>query len=199
MIKIFAIKKQGKSEITEKKSKFIAKAIPITSKEEAEKILESIRKEYWDASHNVYAYKLEGNISKYSDDGEPQGTSGLPVFSIIEAKKIENILIVVTRYFGGTLLGKGGLVRAYTKAATLAITDAELEEIKKMSKIVTICDYSVKDKILSLLSKSGLESQIEFTDTVKIEVILSEKEAEKTKEDIIKITKDKISTKILSE
>lgn len=117
------------AEIVEKKSKFIANLYYIKSKDEAEEIINSIRKKYYDARHNCYAYSVldEDNklFTKASDDGEPQGTAGMPMLDIINKKELVNVLVIVTRYFGGILLGTGGLVRAYSEATLKAIEEAE--------------------------------------------------------------------------
>ena len=104
-------------EIVEKKSRFIAQIIKITSEEEANKKILEIKKKHRDAKHNVFAYRIVNGIEKFSDDGEPSGTAGVPILDILRGEKLENILLVVTRYFGGILLGTGGLVRAYSSAA----------------------------------------------------------------------------------
>lgn len=122
-----SIKNEAEAEIIEKKSKFIAKIIAVNSKEEAEKKLEQVRKKYHDAKHHTYAYII-GNIEKCSDDGEPSGTAGSPLLDLLKNNKLSNVIIIVTRYFGGILLGTGGLVRAYTESAKKAIENAEIIE-----------------------------------------------------------------------
>lgn len=122
------IKENTIAEIVEKKSKFIAHAFYIESVEEAETILANIKKEYRDARHNCYAYRVieeEQVLSKNSDDGEPSGTAGAPMLTILERNGLTNVLVVVTRYFGGILLGTGGLVRAYSEATTAALEKTE--------------------------------------------------------------------------
>ena len=108
----------GMGEIIEKKSRFIAEVYPIESEEQAAQILEETRKKYWDARHHCWAYVLGRNpaAERMSDDGEPAGTAGKPILEVIRGRKLTDVLVIVTRYFGGTLLGTGGLVRAYTSA-----------------------------------------------------------------------------------
>ena len=110
---------QGQQEIVEKKSRFIATVRPVKTEEEAKSFIEEIKKIYWNATHNVFAYQIgeRNEIQRFSDDGEPQGTAGMPVLDVLQREDIKNTAIVVTRYFGGTLLGTGGLVRAYGKSA----------------------------------------------------------------------------------
>ena len=111
----------GEAEFTEKRSRFIGRVWPVETEAEALEHLKRMREQHWDATHNVYAYVLrEGGIMRYSDDGEPQGTSGMPVLNVFRSREIVNVCCVVTRYFGGILLGTGGLVRAYSRSAKLA-------------------------------------------------------------------------------
>ena len=125
------IKENTTAEIVEKKSKFIANIFYIETREEAEKVIKNLKKTYHDARHNCYAYRVhtkEGVIEKSSDDGEPSGTAGSPMLNILAKKGLENILVVVTRYFGGILLGTGGLVKAYSGACAMALEKALIIE-----------------------------------------------------------------------
>ena len=112
------VKDIGIAEIVEKRSRFIASVRPVSSEEDALEYLNMLKQKYWDARHNVYAYIIrENNIMRYSDDGEPSGTAGVPVLDILKREELTDVIVVVTRYFGGILLGTGGLVHAYSKAA----------------------------------------------------------------------------------
>ena len=122
-----SIEKEAEAEIVEKKSRFIAKIFAVNSKEEAEKVLSEVKKTYYDAKHNCYAYIVD-NIEKCSDDGEPSGTAGSPMLDLLKNNGLNNVIVVVTRYFGGTLLGTGGLVRAYTESAKKALENAKMIE-----------------------------------------------------------------------
>ena len=117
---------RAEAEIVEKKSRFIATVLPVEKEEEAETFLAELRKKYWDASHNVYAYRigLSKTVERFSDDGEPVHTAGMPILSVLRKEELYNVCVVVTRYFGGTLLGTGGLVRAYSAAAQAGIAEA---------------------------------------------------------------------------
>ena len=115
------------AEIVEKKSKFIASVFYIEDENDANEKILKVKKENRDARHNVYAYRLSNGFEKYSDDGEPSGTAGAVILELLRGEKLSNVLIVVTRYFGGILLGTGGLVRAYTESAKQAIEKAESE------------------------------------------------------------------------
>ena len=115
-------------EIIEKKSKFIAHVFPVQTQEEAEGHIQKLKKQYWDAAHNCYAYQLgeKSEIQRFSDDGEPQGTAGKPILEVLKGENLTNVLVVVTRYFGGTLLGTGGLVRAYGRTAKEGVIKANI-------------------------------------------------------------------------
>ena len=122
-----SIEKEAEAEIVEKKSRFIAQIFAVNSKEEAENVLSEVKKTYYDAKHNCYAYIVD-NIEKCSDDGEPSGTAGSPMLDLLKNNGLNNVIVVVTRYFGGTLLGTGGLVRAYTESSTKALQNAKIIE-----------------------------------------------------------------------
>lgn len=144
----FTIKENVQAEIVEKKSKFIANLFYIENIEEAEKIIKETRKKYFDARHNCIAYRvIEGGqiIERFSDDGEPSGTAGAPMLNILQKNGYVNVLIVVTRYFGGILLGTGGLVRAYSDSLTLAIEKSIKIEKRLGSQLEVIVDYSELD------------------------------------------------------
>jgi len=120
-------------EIDEKKSRFIASVKPVSTEDEAIRFINDLKSKYWDATHNVYAYTIGKNdeVQKFSDDGEPSGTAGKPVLETIKSKGIKNVLVVITRYFGGTLLGAGGLIRAYSESASLGLDKAGIIKVVK--------------------------------------------------------------------
>ena len=144
----------GEDNFVEKRSKFTGRLWHVETPEEAVAKIKEMREKYWDAAHNCWAYILrEGNIMRYSDDGEPQGTAGLPILTAIDNNGIVDCCIVVTRYFGGTLLGAGGLVRAYTKSAVSAIEEAGKAEIVPVVTFTTEFPYDRQGRIKTLLSK----------------------------------------------
>jgi len=153
---------RAQGEITEKKSRFIASVFEIHSEAEALSILESVRKKYYDARHNCYAYVLgeRQEIQRFSDDKEPQGTAGKPILEVITKQGFSNTLIVVTRYFGGILLGTGGLVRAYTAAAVEGLTQAA--ENGNANAVYTgipmeiTCDYGLSGKVQYIISQMNI-------------------------------------------
>lgn len=170
-------KKEGRGSIVEKRSEFIGYAAHVENEKEALEFISQIKHRHGDAKHNVYAYMLKNNnISRYSDDGEPQGSAGIPVLEIIKKGGFTDAAIVVTRYFGGVLLGVGGLSRAYGTAARLAVEDAgivkyELFEILKFS-----CDYKQYPKILKEITKfSAKADPPRFEEDVHIRLALLQK------------------------
>ena len=148
---------EGAGVYTEKKSEFLGFAKPVTKEADAIAYIASIRKKYSDARHHVYAYLLtEGNATRYSDDGEPQGTAGPPVLDVLAKRGIKDAVVVVVRYFGGTLLGTGGLVRAYTESAKLAVEDAGVCELIPYVVYSLETDYADYQKLVSDCKKSGV-------------------------------------------
>ena len=153
-----------------KKSRFIGYAKPVKTEQDAISFIEEIRKKHWDATHNVYAYALrEGSIKRFSDDGEPQGTAGMPVLNVITQEGITDCVVVVTRYFGGILLGGGGLVRAYSHSAKLAVDGAGIIILVPWLVLNISCDYTLYGKIEALVRDfDGVVCDTEFTDCVNI-------------------------------
>lgn len=149
MKKFKTIKEQYSSEIVEKKSKFIANLFRVDTKEEAENIIKQINRKYFDARHNCYAYIVIENdniVEKCSDDGEPSGTAGAPMLAILKKNELANILVIVTRYFGGVLLGTGGLVRAYSQATMQAMQKAVIINQEKGEQLKIIVEYKEIEK-----------------------------------------------------
>ncbi|MBQ9747771.1 MAG: YigZ family protein [Clostridia bacterium] len=139
--------KEASAEFTEKKSVFIGYARPVSSAQEAEDFILQIKKKHADARHNVSAY-IVGNAVRYSDDGEPKGTGGVPVLEILKKSGVDGAVIVVTRYFGGILLGAPGLVRAYSRAAAMAVEEAGVVTYRPYTECTVTCDYALYDRLL---------------------------------------------------
>lgn len=177
----------GTAEITEKRSRFIANVFPVETEEEALSLLEKMRKKYSDARHNVYAYVIKnGGLARYSDDGEPAQTAGLPVMDLIKKSGLSDILIVVTRYFGGILLGTGGLVHAYSKSAKEGILAAKPCEMILCREIFAECDYTTFSKLQSRILSEGYEvvSPI-YAEDVKFKVFVPEDKSSEFEKKII--------------
>lgn len=165
----------GEDEIVEKKSRFIATVIPVENEEEALEFIEKTKKKYWDARHNCFAYVIgeRGQLQRCSDDGEPNGTAGKPMLDVLLGNELRNVAVVVTRYFGGTLLGTGGLVRAYSQAVK-----AGLQASVVITKILGVklhieTDYTTFGKIQYILAQRELKIlDTVYTDKVELEVLI---------------------------
>ncbi|MGL4799590.1 MAG: YigZ family protein [Cellulosilyticaceae bacterium] len=168
-------------EIIEKKSRFIAYVYVIESQEEADMYLNEIRKKHWDAAHNCYAYQIgeRNEIQRFSDDGEPQGTAGKPILDVLKGQDIKNTLIIVTRYFGGTLLGTGGLVRAYGRAAKEGVMEAGLIEKLRIRLFELQMSYPLSGKVQYLLNEKNYvirETRYLEVVTFVVEVLVEDEE-----------------------
>ncbi len=172
------------AEYTEKRSKFIATLRHCETEEEALLFIEEMRSKYWDAKHNVFAYSVnKGRNCRFSDDGEPHGTAGKPMLDVITGSGVTDIAVVVTRYFGGILLGTGGLVRAYSKSVKDALNLASIAEMIPCSVLETECDYTDHQRLLKLIEdNSGKIDNSEFTDQVTLTYVLRDSEVEGFKE-----------------
>lgn len=147
----------GEAEYIDKKSRFIGQVSPAATEAEALAFLEGVRRKYPDASHNVWAYQLRAGQMRFSDDGEPGGTSGMPTLNVFRAAGVFDVCCVVTRYFGGTLLGSGGLVRAYSKAASMALEAAGLARMAQWTALSVVCGYGQYERVKRLLEDMGAE------------------------------------------
>lgn len=163
----------AEGEIEEKKSRFIATLVPVQSEEEAIHFIETMKKKYWDARHNCYAYIIgEGNpVMRCSDDGEPSGTAGRPMLEVLIGAQLCNVIVVVTRYFGGTLLGTGGLVRAYTQAVQAGLENADIKTMRYGVLIQIQTDYNGVGKLQYIFGQRGItiEDSI-YADNVTLKV-----------------------------
>ncbi len=166
---------RAEAEMIEKKSRFIATVSPAATEEEAKNFIAEMRKKYWDATHNVFAYQIgeRNEIQRSSDDGEPQGTAGKPVLDVLVGEDIKNTVVVVTRYFGGTLLGTGGLVRAYGRSAKLGIEEAGKARVKHYKECSVITDYTTAEKLRYEITKGEyILKCMDYTDRVCFTVLL---------------------------
>lgn len=165
----------GSSEIVEKKSRFIATVRSVESEEEALAFIEEMKKKYWDARHNCYAYSvgLNREFTRCSDDGEPSGTAGRPMLDVIFGEEIYNAAVVVTRYFGGVLLGTGGLVRAYSKAVQEGLKSSRIIEKRKGISLEVTADYTDLGKLQYIAGEKGIPVlDSEYTDRVKLKLLI---------------------------
>ncbi|NJD04348.1 MAG: YigZ family protein [Ruminiclostridium sp.] len=162
---------EASAEFEEKKSRFIASVKPVTSEEEAVAFVNSLKSRYWNATHNVYAYYIcsDSILQKFSDDGEPSGTAGLPVLEAVKKLMVQDIAVVVTRYFGGTLLGAAGLVRAYGKSAAMGIEAAGIIRRQLCVRMDIILEYAMLGKVQSILgAKRYLINETSYGQDVQI-------------------------------
>lgn len=189
------IASEASPEFVEKRSRFIGYIKPVTTEKQALDFINSIRAKHWDATHNVYAYVLrEQNTCRYSDDNEPQGTAGMPVLDVIRKSGITDVCVVVTRYFGGILLGGGGLVRAYSHSASLAVETAGLIEMCVCSMCLLECTYNQYGKLSSLIPENGgVIDDTQFSDKVTLSFHLPVGELQKLRKLVTDATSGTVS------
>lgn len=181
----------GQGEIIEKKSRFIATVKPVKTEEEALEFIESLKKRYWDATHNCFAYIIGGGtpLKRCSDDGEPSGTAGRPMLDVLEGESLSDVAVVVTRYFGGTLLGTGGLVRAYSGAVRAGLDASVLITRLRGIRLLIGTDYTGLGKIQYLLGQRGIKTlESRYTDAVELSVLVPDEEIEVLKQEITEVT-----------
>lgn len=200
--KIKRISEPSKIEYIEKRSEFIGFSTFVKNEEEALEIIKQKKKEYQDATHNVYAYVIGENIARYSDDNEPQGTAGMPVLNAIRMSGISDVLVVVTRYFGGILLGAGGLVRAYSTAASMSLNSAKTVIYEDYDVYEIKCSYSDYGKITTLLQQYDvIMDSTDFSEDVFITLAIRNELSKKFEENLIdtfngKVVPNKIGERI---
>lgn len=193
------VEKEASDFFIEKKSKFIGYAKPVKIQEEALEFISKIKSKHWDATHNVYAYVLrENNIQRYSDDGEPSGTAGVPVLDVMLKESLVDVCVVATRYFGGTLLGAGGLVRAYSHTSKIALEAAGIITMAQCSVMRAEVDYSFYDRLNILLSDfSAVILNTSFSDKVCVEFSVKENIVDSLNAKLIDVSNGKYISKFL--
>ena len=169
----------GEDEFIEKKSRFIGRVWPVDTEEEALAKIQEMKKQHYDATHNCWAYVIKDGPMRFSDDGEPGGTAGNPMMQVLQRENLFNVVCVVTRYFGGILLGAGGLVRAYTKGAKIAI-DAAGKSMKRVWTVLYVpCPYTYYERVkLEVEAFGGIIRNTEFGAEVELEILLAESQAQ---------------------
>ena len=188
--------KEGTGEIVEKKSRFIGSSYIVESVEDAEKKIAEVSKKYWDARHNCYAYVIGKNSenTRCSDNGEPSGTAGKPILEVITGAGLTNTLVIVTRYFGGVLLGTGGLVRAYTQAAQAAIAASETGEMVYARQLTIEVAYNMINNVKYFLEQNKISiSDPRYTENVQYDICVKEEDKEKITEGLIQKCEGKIT------
>ena len=192
----------GKGEYTEKKSRFLGEIHPVSDEQEAAEIVQQARKKYYDARHHCYAWILEddGARKKVADDGEPSGTAGIPMLKVLEGAGIRNAVVVVTRYFGGTLLGTGGLVRSYTNAAQAALQDAQIVRMCRCKVIGITTEYSLLDRVLYFLGQEKITPYDQtYTDKVSLTITVEAAVADVVMEKLTSLSGGKAEILVLDE
>ncbi len=167
----------GEDEFYEKKSRFIGRVWPVETEEEALEKIQAMKKQHYDATHNCWAYIIKDGPVRFSDDGEPGGTAGMPMLQVLQREGLHNIVCVVTRYFGGILLGAGGLVRAYTKGAKIAV-DGAGKSMKRVWTVVYLpCPYNYYERVkLSVANFGGIIRDTQFGSEVELELLFPEQQ-----------------------
>ena len=169
----------SRTEFTEKRSRFIGHVWPVDSEEQARARIEETKKQHYDARHNCWCYQIRGGAVRYSDDGEPQGTAGQPMLNVFQREGVENVCCVVTRYFGGILLGAGGLVRAYTQSAKDALDAAGISVVRRLVSMELPCDYGRFESMRrEVLSFGGVVENVDYGADVVLSCLLPEERAE---------------------
>ncbi len=191
LVEYRTVAKAAEITMIERKSKFIGRIKPVSSSEEAEAFIDEVRKEHWDATHNVPAYIIGTNqeVQKYSDDNEPSGTAGLPMLEVLKAHEVVNAVVVVTRYFGGTLLGRGGLIRAYGGAAREALMKAGIVRMVPAREVAVTVDYVFSGKVQNELLNAGIiMADTEYLADVTFHLLLFEEQMKSTRQMIQEYT-----------
>ncbi len=195
-----SVKKYASDEFTEKRSRFIGYICPVKTEDEALEFIAQIKKKHHDAKHNVYAYILNnGNTERFSDDGEPQGTAGIPVLNVLKKENLTDCVVVVTRYFGGILLGGGGLVRAYSHSAKLAVDASGIVVFKNYNvykAVTSYADYSKTEALIKEFGGSVLTS--DFSENVYIEFKISEEKSAEFIKNLTDITNANVNAELIN-
>lgn len=190
----------GQSEFVEKKSRFLGKVWPVSTEAEAREKIEAVKKQYHDARHNCWCYLLRDGTVRYSDDGEPQGTAGQPMLEVFAREGITDVVCVVTRYFGGILLGTGGLARAYSKGAKDALVAAGVSVERLWDRILVACGYSLFERIrLETEKAGGVVEDTDFGADVTLTVLLPETETETYLGRLVELSNGQVQGEVLDQ
>lgn len=190
----------GEAEFTEKRSRFLGHVRPVESEEQARAFIAEMKKEYYDARHNCWCYILRSGVERYSDDGEPQGTAGIPMLEVFRREGVYNAVCVVTRYFGGVLLGAGGLLRAYTKSAKDALDAAGISAVRRWLCYDLPCSYSAAERMkLEIDACGGVVADMEYGAAVTIKALVPESRGEDFKARIFDLSNGSIEPVLTGE
>lgn len=190
----------SETQFTEKRSTFIGRVFPVETEEEARARIDEVKKRHHDARHNCWCYLIQDGPVRYSDDGEPQGTAGQPMLGVFQKEGITNVCCVVTRYFGGVLLGAGGLVRAYTQSAKDALDAAGISAVRRWLELAVECPYSFLERVkLICAAQGGAVGEIEYAAAVTVHALLPEEGAEAFRASITELSAGAFSAVELGE
>lgn len=192
---------RGEAELVEKRSRFLGHIFPVENETEARACVEEMKKKYHDARHNCWCFRLRaGGVERYSDDGEPQGTAGQPVLNVFQREGVENVCCVVTRYFGGVLLGAGGLVRAYTQSAKDALDAAGISVVRRWSKIALSCPYRLFEQVKVVIEgQGGVLCEAVYGEEITISAVFPENQVDSFAEKVIELTAGGIKPSLVGE
>lgn len=198
---IRVIGEAGYGEIVEKKSRFLASLAPVGSEEEALAFIDSVRRKYYDARHNCFAFLIrDRGLERWSDDGEPGGTAGRPMLEVLRGAGLTNVAAVVTRYFGGTLLGTGGLVRAYTQAVQQALADCRIVAMRRGLRYAITADYGLTGKLQYLFAARRMKvEETVYTDQVRFCILAPDGAEGKLEKELTEMTGGKARVEMLGE
>ena len=190
----------GEAEFVEKRSSFLGHVRFVETVDAAREFINEMKKKHYDARHNCWCYIIRGGAVRYSDDGEPQGTAGLPMLEVFKREGVENVVCVVTRYFGGVLLGTGGLLRAYTKSAKDALDAAGIAAVRRWVKLEAACPYSLLERMKTeCLALEGAVSDVEYGADVRMTFLLPESRSEEFQARVTELSAGQSSAQAVGE
>ena len=190
----------AESEFMEKRSRFISHIWPVESEEQAQQYIKEMKARYYDARHNCWCYRIGHAVARYSDDGEPQGTAGQPMLKVLEREEVTNVCCVVTRYFGGILLGAGGLTRAYSKGAKDALIASGIAVMGAWARVKVPCTYPLFQRVkLEIESANGVVDDVQYGADVVLAVSLPAEQTEGLQRRLTELSAGGIAVEVLSE
>ena len=190
----------GEAEFTEKRSRFLGHLRPVESEEEARAFITEMKKKYYDARHNCWCYIIRNGPERYSDDGEPQGTAGIPMLEVLRREEIYNAVCVVTRYFGGVLLGAGGLLRAYTRSTGDALAAAGISQMRCWTELELSCSYAMAERLkLETAAFGGVVAEMEYGAAVTLKVLVPEEKSGDLSGRIFDVSSGSVTARVTGE
>lgn len=201
MIEYYIPTQHSQTELVEKRSRFIGQVWRVSSEEEARARIEETKKKRYDARHNCWCYRLQaGGVERYSDDGEPQGTAGQPILNVFQREGVTDVCCVVTRYFGGILLGAGGLVRAYTQSAKDALDAAGISVVRRWSQVAVTVPYGLFERLkLEVEAQGGVLGEVEYAADITLHALLPDGREEDFTQRITELTAGAVAPRFTGE